>query len=286
LVELAISSSCLDVVQGYVLIGSIYLIWKTTDELQATHYKMPKLPLGQRCYAISSRFPHHLWKREIVCSSNRLFISFALSPCWECCWCGDCSQALIVRRNALLSSDNLLFVLTFIGLALVVFIIPSQITIYEASADPSSLDHDYLYWLPHSRHVVLQPLSVHCLSKSRVVIMEIREVQLNMTQPVRSHALRRLRRITNDGCLSKFRGVSPTPKVELWEPDSRRLIANSSGALARCLRSATAKQVFTIAMTDYFASLVLPQLLPILEQTAPNIDLRIVRVPTSMPRVC
>ena len=35
----------------------------------------------------------------------------------------------------------LLFVLTFIGLALVVFpyIIPTQITIYEASADPSSL---------------------------------------------------------------------------------------------------------------------------------------------------
>jgi cytochrome d ubiquinol oxidase subunit II len=35
----------------------------------------------------------------------------------------------------------LLFVLTFIGLALVVFpyIIPPEITIYEASADPSSL---------------------------------------------------------------------------------------------------------------------------------------------------
>jgi cytochrome bd ubiquinol oxidase subunit II len=35
----------------------------------------------------------------------------------------------------------LLFVLTFIGLALVVFpyIIPPSITIYEASADPSSL---------------------------------------------------------------------------------------------------------------------------------------------------
>jgi len=63
-------------------------------------------------------------------------------------------------------------------------------------------------------------------------------------------------------CLSKFR-VGSSESLELGA-DSRRLIANSSGALAVAFAPATAKQVFTIAMTDYFASLVLPQLLPIL----------------------
>jgi len=33
----------LTLLQGYVLIGSTYLIWKTTDELQATHYKTAKI---------------------------------------------------------------------------------------------------------------------------------------------------------------------------------------------------------------------------------------------------
>jgi len=88
-----------------------------------------------------------------------------------------------------------------------------------------------------------------------------------MTQPA-SHALRRLRRITNDELFIKVPGgVSPTPKaLELWEPIRDGLLQ-----IVRCspvaFAPATAKQVFTIAMTDYFASLVLPQLLPILEQT-------------------
>ncbi len=33
----------LTLIQGYVLIGSTYLIWKTTDKLQATHYKTAKI---------------------------------------------------------------------------------------------------------------------------------------------------------------------------------------------------------------------------------------------------
>ncbi|NER51739.1 MAG: LysR family transcriptional regulator [Symploca sp. SIO1A3] len=42
--------------------------------------------------------------------------------------------------------------------------------------------------------------------------------RLNMTQPAVSHALRRLRRITNDDLFLKVpSGVTPTPKaLELW----------------------------------------------------------------------
>ena len=50
--------------------------------------------------------------------------------------------------------------------------------------------------------------------------------RLNMTQPAVSHALRRLRRITNDELFLKVpSGVSPTPKaLELWAPISEGLL--------------------------------------------------------------
>jgi len=57
-----------------------------------------------------------------------------------------------------------------------------------------------------------------------------------MTQPAVSHALRRLRRITNDELFIKVPGRVQLRKPGTLGADSRRLIANSSGALA-CLRS-------------------------------------------------
>jgi len=101
--------------------------------------------------------------------------------------------------------------------------------------------------------------------------------RLSMTQPAVSHALRRLRRITNDELFIKVpSGVSPTPKaLELWQPIRDGLLQIRQVLLPVAFDPATAKQTFTISMTDYSVALLLPKLLPILEQTAPNIDLRI-----------
>lgn len=125
-------------------------------------------------------------------------------------------------------------------------------------------------------------IDLNLLSIFEAVMMELNvsraAEQLNMTQPAVSHALRRLRRITNDELFIKVPGgVSPTPKaLELWEPIRDGLLQIRQVLLPVAFDPATAKQVFTIAMTDYYVSLLLPQLLQILEQTAPNIALRIV----------
>jgi cytochrome d ubiquinol oxidase subunit II len=135
----------LTLIQGYVLIGSTYLIWKTTDELQTTHYRTAKIAawttlIGAIFITISTPIFYESAREKLF--QEPLIYIFAIIPI-----------AGIILIWQLLSSLNrkeerapfiwtiLLFVLTFIGLALVVFpyIIPTRITIYEASADPSSL---------------------------------------------------------------------------------------------------------------------------------------------------
>jgi DNA-binding transcriptional LysR family regulator len=102
--------------------------------------------------------------------------------------------------------------------------------------------------------------------------------RLNMTQPAVSHALRRLRRITDDELFVKApKGVTPTPKaLELWEPIRDGLLQIRQALTPSAFDPATSQQTFTISMADYTAALLLPKLLPILEKTAPGIDLRIV----------
>ncbi|PSB55849.1 cytochrome oxidase, partial [filamentous cyanobacterium CCP1] len=135
----------LTLIQGYVLIGSTYLVWKTTDELQTTHYRTAKIAawttlIGAIFITISTPIFYESAREKLF--QEPLIYIFAIIPI-----------AGVVLIWQLLSSLNrkeerapfiwtiLLFVLTFIGLALVVFpyIIPTRITIYEASADPSSL---------------------------------------------------------------------------------------------------------------------------------------------------
>jgi cytochrome d ubiquinol oxidase subunit II len=135
----------LTLLQGYVLIGSTYLIWKTTDELQATHYKTAKIAawttlLGAIFITISTPIFYESARDRLF--QQPLVYIFGIIPV----------LGMLLMWRLFTSLDRkeerapfvwtiLLFVLTFIGLALVVFpyIIPSQITIYEASADPSSL---------------------------------------------------------------------------------------------------------------------------------------------------
>lgn len=135
----------LTLIQAYVLIGSTYLIWKTTGELQITHYKTAKIAawttlLGAIVITIGT--PIFYESARIRLFQQPLVYIFGLIPV----------IGILLVSQLLTSLDRqeerapfiwtiLVFVLTFLGLGLIVFpyIIPRQITIYDASADPSSL---------------------------------------------------------------------------------------------------------------------------------------------------
>lgn len=135
----------LTLIQGYVLIGSTYLIWKTTGELQETHYKTAKIAawttlLGAIFITISTPIFYESVRDRLF--QQPLVYIFAAIPVLGILLISRLLTSLTRQEErAPFIWTILLFMLTFIGLALVVFpyIIPTQITIYEASADPSSL---------------------------------------------------------------------------------------------------------------------------------------------------
>ncbi|MCP6761642.1 MAG: cytochrome d ubiquinol oxidase subunit II [Fischerella sp. CENA71] len=135
----------LTLIQGYVLIGSTYLVWKTTGELQQTHYKTAKIAavttlIGAILITIGTPIFYD-YARERLFHRPQVYI-FAVIPVL-----GVLLISLLIRslfrkeERAPFIWTILLFLLTFIGLAMVVFpyIIPTEITIYEAAADPSAL---------------------------------------------------------------------------------------------------------------------------------------------------
>ncbi|MFB2770553.1 cytochrome d ubiquinol oxidase subunit II [Pelatocladus sp. BLCC-F211] len=135
----------LTLIQGYVLIGSTYLVWKTTGELQEAHYKTAKIAavttlIGAILITIGTPIFYD-YARERLFHRPQVYI-FAVIPVL-----GVLLISLLIRslfrkeERAPLIWTILLFLLTFIGLAMVVFpyIIPTEITIYEAAADPSAL---------------------------------------------------------------------------------------------------------------------------------------------------
>jgi cytochrome d ubiquinol oxidase subunit II len=136
----------LTLIQGYVLIGSTYLIWKTEGELQQTHYRTAKLAalttlVGAILITIATPIFYESARTRLF--SQPLVYLFALIPIL-----GVILIGLLLRSLDKQQSDRmpfiwtiLLFLLTFLGLALVVFpyIIPPTIPIYQAAADPSSM---------------------------------------------------------------------------------------------------------------------------------------------------
>lgn len=135
----------LTLIQGYVLIGSTYLILKTEGELQKNHFRTAKLAavttlIGAILITIAT--PIFYETARIRLFSPPLLYIFAAIPILG-----------LVLIWLLLRSLNreeertpfiwtiLIFLLTFIGLGLIVFpyIIPTQITIYQAAASPSAL---------------------------------------------------------------------------------------------------------------------------------------------------
>jgi cytochrome d ubiquinol oxidase subunit II len=137
--------TALTLIQGYVLIGSTYLIWKTEGELQATHYKTAKIAawttlLGAIFITITTPIFYETARTRLF--QQPLVYIFGIFPVLGILLISQLLTSLERRQErAPFIWTILIFVLTFIGLALVVFpyIIPSQITIYEASADPSAL---------------------------------------------------------------------------------------------------------------------------------------------------
>ena len=135
----------LTLIQGYVLIGSTYLIWKTEGELQQTHYTTAKIAawtplLGAIAITIATPIVYQN-------ARERLFhypevIVFSMIPVLGVLLVILLLQSLSQQREKLpFIWTILIFLLTFIGLGLIVFpyIIPPSITIYQAAASPSSL---------------------------------------------------------------------------------------------------------------------------------------------------
>lgn len=137
--------AALTLIQGYVLIGSTYLIWKTEGELQENHFKTAKISAWTTLIgAILITITTPIFS---VATRSRLFDKpliyiFALIPLL-----GILLIVLLLKslnkgeEKTPLVWTILLFLVSFIGLGLVVFpyIIPTKITIYEAAADPSAL---------------------------------------------------------------------------------------------------------------------------------------------------
>lgn len=135
----------LTLIQGYVLIGSTYLILKTEGELQATHYRTAKIAavttlIGAILITIVTPI-FYQYARDRLFEAPQVYI-FAAIPLLGILFIWRLLSSLNQKaERAPFIWTILIFLLTFIGLAMIVFpyIIPTQITIYEAAANPSAL---------------------------------------------------------------------------------------------------------------------------------------------------
>ena len=128
-----------------MLIGSTYLILKTEGELQNTHNLTAKISavttfIGAVYLTITTPIFSESARTRLF--DAPLVYVFALIPLLG-------ALLIVLLLKSLYAKEEtkpfvwtlLLFLLSFIGLGLVVFpyIIPAQITIYQAAASPSSL---------------------------------------------------------------------------------------------------------------------------------------------------
>ena len=135
----------LTLIQGYVLIGSTYLIAKTTGDLQQTHYKTAKLAtlttfLGAVFITVSTPV-FYTQVRDRLFDPPLLYL-FAAIPLFGVLLVGVLFLSLVRQEErSPLIWTILIFLLSFLGLGLIIFpyIIPPSITIYQAAASPSAL---------------------------------------------------------------------------------------------------------------------------------------------------
>jgi cytochrome d ubiquinol oxidase subunit II len=135
----------LTLIQGYVLIGSTYLIIKTTGSLQQTHYKTAKIAavttfLGTVFITASTPLFYEQIRAKLF-EPPEIYI-FASIPIL------GILLVFLLLRSLNLQQERipfvitiLIFLLSFLGLGLIIFpyIIPPSITIYQAAASPNAL---------------------------------------------------------------------------------------------------------------------------------------------------
>lgn len=135
----------LTLIQGYVLIGSTYLIMKTTGSLQLVHFKTAKLAawttlIGAGFITVSTPIlSDHI--RPTLFEPPLVFIFLGI-PLLGIFLIGLLLQSLGKQEERMpFILTILIFMLSFVGLGLVIFpyIIPPSVTIYQAAAAPSSL---------------------------------------------------------------------------------------------------------------------------------------------------
>ncbi|MEL7084597.1 MAG: cytochrome d ubiquinol oxidase subunit II [Cyanobacteria bacterium J06597_1] len=135
----------LTLIQGYVLVGSTYLIMKTSGELQQTHYGTAKLAtvttfIGAVFITIST--PLLSSQIGVRLFEPPLLYVFALIPILGVAIVGLLLRSLQQKEEITPFIWTVsLFFLSFVGLGFLIFpsIIPPSVTIYEAAASPSSL---------------------------------------------------------------------------------------------------------------------------------------------------
>lgn len=135
----------LTLIQAYVLVGSTYLILKTTGELQSAHYRTATLAAWTMLAgAIFITITTPVFSEQIrshLLAPPLLYV-FGLIPLLGLLLVGLLLRSLWRREeNTPIIWSFLIFALSFIGLGFVIFpkIIPPSVTIYEAAAAPSSL---------------------------------------------------------------------------------------------------------------------------------------------------
>jgi len=135
----------LTLIQAYVLVGSTYLILKTSGELQDTHYRTATIAAWTTLVGavfITVTTPILSEQARALLFTVPMVYIFGLIPLFGSVLVWLLLQSLKNREeNTPIIWTFLLFALSFIGLGFLIFpnIIPPSITIYEAAAAPSSL---------------------------------------------------------------------------------------------------------------------------------------------------
>jgi DNA-binding transcriptional LysR family regulator len=105
---------------------------------------------------------------------------------------------------------------------------------------------------------------------------------LGLAQPAVSKALRRLRLYFGDPLFVRTgRGMAATPKAMELAPVVAQVMETARARLVpgAGFDAATSQRVFTLSMSDVAELVFLPTLLPRLQALAPQVTLRVVRVP-------
>jgi cytochrome bd ubiquinol oxidase subunit II len=135
----------LTLIQGYVLIGSTYLIAKTEGELQTTHYRTAKIAalttlIGAIAITIATPVFYESARTKLF--EQPLIYIFSAIPILGVLLIGLLLRSIERKEDQTpFIFTILLFLLTFFGLGLIIFpyVIPTQITIYQAAASSSAL---------------------------------------------------------------------------------------------------------------------------------------------------